>query len=193
MKKEKLNCRLQKRTRIEVRCSPRLLLTLRGNRIRWNRSAASATAPTSSGRSAAASGPATSARSTAAALSAAPASSRTTARTRACVPAAPRATPATGRGRARSHATCRRVHAVRVCFAKGIHCRENNQRNHRRQQGVLRCILSRFLSPELFEECFHNKVVDSEKTRTTRLTNYLHSFIALFWGNCNGRHGSTGR
>jgi hypothetical protein len=153
-----------------------LLLTLRGNGIRWNRSAATAAAaaPATSTRSAGASG------SAAAALPATTASSSTAAGTRACIPATARTTPATRRGRARSYATCRRVHAVRVCFAKGINRRKNYQRNHRRQQRVLGCILSRFLPPDSFEECFHNDVVDSEKTRTVCPTNCLHSFIALF-------------
>ena len=135
----------------------RLLLTLWVNRVRRNRSAASTAAPATTTRTSTAAGPATAARSAATALPAPTASCSTSARRTARIAAA-RATPAARGRRAGRDATCRRVHAVRIRFAKGINRGKNHQGDHRREQRVLGRILSRFLSPDSFEECLHHGV-----------------------------------
>lgn len=143
-----------------------LLLTLGVYGVRRNRSAAP-TGPATATRSAAAAGPATSARSAAAALSAAAVSGTSSARTTACIATAARAASSARRRRAGRDTARRRVHAVRIRLAEGIDRRKNDQGDHRREQRVLGRVLSRFLPPDSFEECLHDKIRNGDEARTT--------------------------
>jgi hypothetical protein len=150
-------------------------------RLDWlprNRPARAAAPATASATSTATAGTAAATRSTAAAAPATAASAMTSARAaRVAAPALATTAPAR---RSRRYGIRRRVHAIRIRLAEGIHHRDYDEDNHCHQKRVFGSVLSRFLSPEPFEEFQHNSAFNSRglAVRVLRTAFNLYSPIS---------------
>ena len=134
-------------------------LFLRRNRLRWDRTARTATtasAPTTSTAPTRATAPA---RSSAPPV-AAPATSTMAAAGPACVATSALAATSASRG-SRGHSVRRGIHSVRVRLAKRVNHRDDDKNDHCHEQRVLGRVLARFLAPEVFQEFQHNSAFDS--------------------------------